>query len=169
MLNLTPWWRSWQHHCMWHYLNLFWNFVAQSPRYASHSQKFFWSFAAQSQRYALQCLNLGVSFAAQGLHCALRYPPLRAGLMRYVAFLWEYYGNPTSDICPMWLSRHADKCTSSCMHSFAVCVWCIVSCCRCDCFGQPIDQNILETIITLFSIARYRNSRRHWKVIMSLY
>jgi hypothetical protein len=37
-------------------------------------------------------LEFRPSEPAQGLRYALRYPPLRAGVTRYVAFLWEYYG-----------------------------------------------------------------------------
>jgi hypothetical protein len=43
-------------------------------------------------RYALRCLNLGFSFAASRLRYTLRYPPLRARVARYVAFLCEFYG-----------------------------------------------------------------------------
>jgi hypothetical protein len=37
--------------------------------------------------------KLNFQFAALRLHCALRYPPLRARITHYMAFLWEYYGN----------------------------------------------------------------------------
>jgi hypothetical protein len=37
--------------------------------------------------------NLIFSFAASRRHYTLRYPPLRACITRYVAFLWAYYSS----------------------------------------------------------------------------